>query len=1371
MIKSAILIGSFLLAFLAPGRADISLSKNWRVQAATSSTASPVEEKWDNSPKGNANSYWYEQKFAVPSDWKGQRAYVDFHRIEGDAIIFVNNKRIGEVLRPGGPIEITPGVIPDAENTLRIFITRDYTDISRNYDRDYLRKKVRDNPHAPIPMNQWSVGIIAPVIVSARPVPAGISDIFVQTSWRKKQVDIDVEIDATEKTGNLGVLVKINDKDGKEALSFERKGLSVEAGVSTVKVSAPWSNPILWELDAGYLYTAKVTLTRDGIPLHQANPVTFGFREIWTEGRKMMMNGHETRWRLAVLHVTAIGAGVIDFHRLIGYNAGYFPSNPDFWWARYNETPVIDEALLDEADRQGFALSLGVPSVSILRESVFNDPELNKQFAHEMDYYIRRYRNRPAILGWIVAMNSYIPEYQKRDAISAQGMGRQLPEELYKGGMPKAILTACELAKKTDPTRLAYATGDGNIGDIATTCMYLNFTPLQEREEWPMEWSKSGNMPYMAYEFGMPYTANFWKSSRFMPTEYIAMYFGDDAYLGETKEGLSNLITYGVANTSNHGLGSLDWSQYPIYWKFQDLFVRNTNRAFRMWDFNGGWAYFNVGTTYGIPAGKNYPEIPLFRLMSEMPSRVPEKPSWANPNFDIHTQANRPALVYLAGWPIHTDKTHLFYSDETIKKSIGVVWDGPGELTMNARWSFVNAEGKELASGTCSASGLDVGSIRMLPISFKAPKVDQKTTYSLKLTTEANGKSIEPDTFEITVYPRAAASMKLNSRIAIYDPVGKSTSWIQNLGVNAKPWKPGDSLSDVDLLIIGREALREGDKVPFAPADIDRGLKVIIFEQLPVVWNGLGFRTTESMSRIAFPTTPRNPILLNMGRDELCYWRGVSDLLPPAVNQHSEIPHAQKWTNTHGISSSTPQIPRVVGFSPIVSSEFDQDYSPLMEWRSGTGKVMFCSFDLTGRVGVDPGATILAENLLKYMDSTKGTAVRRVVYSGDEATRGLLTKLGVDPEKEFLHEAASKYVLVLGPNPKLSIEQILTFAKKGGHVLALAQNNEWLAKLGIATQQRSIQRVSADGVDIAFPGVGPKYLRWRDRIDATLIAKDPSNKNLSVYAEGLIAKLTQGKGKIIFCQVEPSFIVSKYPSDKARAQAVELSGYRLEQLLSILLTQSGVHPSSRLAERLSVVAEPSVNRPIANWNIMGPFPLEKDGPEGLSMVLPGEQYAIDGQADPDVLVESSDGKKLDWRRTVRAKDNGFVDLSQAFNCKTSAVGYAIASIFSETDRNAMLRVGCDWRMIVWLNGQEVFRTTDGQAKPNAYRIKIKLKKGKNSIGIKVASGTNGFGFYADVSGSETASPSRYTNDAEAASVFYGGSTMADEFDPYQFTYW
>ena len=798
-----------LLAADAPARWTLALPATWQVQPATSpdqqpdaaawgtmtagdwrgTTPTAPGQAWAKTPRGQIHSLWYQQTFTLPAEQLGQHLVADFRRIEGDAIVFCNGRRLAELLRPGGEV-VLDGAAQAGENRLTVFLTRDYTGISRDFAHDPLRYLTRHDKLTP---DQWPFGITAPVTLRARPRPAAITDVFVIPSWRRHELSVQVEVEA-QTAAEAALRADIVDAEGKPALTLDLPAVNLPAGRSVHTLTRAWPAAKPWELEAPYLYRCTVAL-RGAATSDQAEPVTFGFREVWAEGRRLLLNGHDMRWRLTWAN-SGLTPTSLSFYRLLGFNVFQWQPNPSAWWGNWSETPIFDEATLAALDAAGCGATLPVPGMSNLKPSLLTDTKLQADYDREMAYHLRFVRNHPCVFAYAVGMNTYCP----RTNIHADGMGRRPAED--KNQNAQAIEYACRVARSHDPTRLAFSHADGSTGDLSTANSYLCFVPLQEREEWPSAWAGAmpgmaeGNMPYSAVEFGEPYTANFWKGKQFLLTEYLAMYFGPKAYAWETEAGQKQIVELGLANTSGHGaFGKVDLAQWPGYWEFQRLFVRNTTRAWRTWGVNGGWQWWNFGLGYGDPPGFRGNAFNRYTYLREP---VTAKPDWANPAFDIYAADNQPLLAYLAGAPKFTDKTHAYFAGERIDKQVALVWDGPGRRRLTARWFLFSGE-QTLGQGEVTAD-LAAGDIRLLPFSVTAPATAQRLPARLELAVMENGGVIARDRLPIEIHPRPLPQPA--GKVLLWDPKGSSRGWIEALGIRPTLWQPGQPK-------IGRASCRE----------------------------------------------------------------------------------------------------------------------------------------------------------------------------------------------------------------------------------------------------------------------------------------------------------------------------------------------------------------------------------------------------------------------------------------------------------------------------------------------------------------------------------------------------------------------------------
>src|SRR5947208_4338351 len=72
-------------------------------------------------------------------------------------------------------------------------------------------------------------------------------------------------------------------------------------------------------------------------------------------------------------------------------------------------------------------------------------------------------------------------------------------------------------------------------------------------------------------------------------------------------------------------------------------------------------------------------------------------------------------------------------------------------------------------------------------------------------------------------------------------------------------------------------------------------------------------------------------------------------------------------------------------FLPILDGGYSLQYSPLLEFREGSGVMIFCQLDVTGRTEADPAAERIGANLLQYVSDWKPQPKHAVIYAGEEA--------------------------------------------------------------------------------------------------------------------------------------------------------------------------------------------------------------------------------------------------------------------------------------------------------------------------------------------------------------------------------------------------
>ena len=102
-------------------------------------------------------------------------------------------------------------------------------------------------------------------------------------------------------------------------------------------------------------------------------------------------------------------------------------------------------------------------------------------------------------------------------------------------------------------------------------------------------------------------------------------------------------------------------------------------------------------------------------------------------------------------------------------------------------------------------------------------------------------------------------------------------------------------------------------------------------------------------------------------------------------------------------------------------------------------------------------------------------------------------------------------------------------------------------------------------------------------------------------------------------------------------------------------------------------------------------------------------------------------KKVSWQKMPDDKVDAFISMGEGLNW---GVAYAFTTITSPDAREVQFRFDSDDEGKIWLNGEEVY--TNSSSHPTVidrYIFPVTLKKGKNSILVKVCEETGGWGFY------------------------------------------
>ena len=155
---------------------------------------------------------------------------------------------------------------------------------------------------------------------------------------------------------------------------------------------------------------------------------------------------------------------------------------------------------------------------------------------------------------------------------------------------------------------------------------------------------------------------------------------------------------------------------------------------------------------------------------------------------------------------------------------------------------------------------------------------------------------------------------------------------------------------------------------------------------------------------------------------------------------------------------------------------------------------------------------------------------------------------------------------------------------------------------------------------------------------------------------------------------------------------------------------------------VSMSLEPTARRFITEWNLIGPF----DAPD---MSYLHTSYPPEKEIDLSQSYDGKEGTTVRWEIT-RAEPSGFMRLENRITPSERGVVYGLVYVHSPDEQETLMLLGSDDGVRVWINDQLVHTNPAYRgAYPDQDRVPVSLKKGWNTLLIKVLQGGGGWGYY------------------------------------------
>lgn len=336
----------------------------------------------------------FERKVDVPASWQSKRCKLEFGAVNFIADIYVNDTLVFNHVGGWNPFSV------------------DITDRIEAGKTFWLKVRVKGPENPPVTDEkgsyQWPVGGwsnksgIADDVWLRSYGNVHIDDVFIQTSFRKKEISVDYTlINTTTQERTVNIVAKaVRAAGGKRALVFTKKNVTIKAG-STLKVTLAknWKNPALWWPDRPVLYHLFTKILSEGQKM-DAETHRFGFREFWIQGNQFRLNGvrinlygdyqtfASTYYTKPEIHTPENWLETIDRMKALNIRILRFHHNP------------VPQYILDAADEKGLLICDESAHYGRKYLKTVDRENYVKNGVAWVQPWIRADRNHPSIYMW-----------------------------------------------------------------------------------------------------------------------------------------------------------------------------------------------------------------------------------------------------------------------------------------------------------------------------------------------------------------------------------------------------------------------------------------------------------------------------------------------------------------------------------------------------------------------------------------------------------------------------------------------------------------------------------------------------------------------------------------------------------------------------------------------------------------------------------------------------------------------------------------------------------------------------------------------------------------------------------------------------------
>lgn len=492
-----------------------------------------ADAKWEEAAVPHLVDYaagkpfiWYRKSVRIPAGWTGRHLFLRFEGVKFVSEVYVDRKKVGGHLGGFEPweVDLSNACAAGREHEICLRV-QDVTGlIDQELDLAQLKPGMRlislakNSLMAPIGSQYTKFGMWQGASLVARD-DVYIEDVFVRPSVRGRTLSVDVALrNLSSRDQDVRVTAAVEGGP-----SFEPRDVHLSArGLETVTLVRDWKEPRLWGPEDPHLYRLILAAEIAG-KCTSALETRFGFREFWTDGTDLVLNGTPMKFLATAGHPrggvdpSVARAEALDLYKRIreaGCVAMRLHANiwPRQWYEAADEIgmPLIFESAL-------FCWS----DSYALDNDVFW-----KNYNEHLRATVRSHRNHPSIV--MISLENEILHCR----------GDRVAETEHR------LAEAGRMVKALDPTRPIMYDADADPEGVADVVNLHYPIDFNRDNLWPNVgyWLESGMevagwpRKFWSWDRKKPlYFGEFLHLQHFNEADPYSALLGDEAYLGHSQ--------------------------------------------------------------------------------------------------------------------------------------------------------------------------------------------------------------------------------------------------------------------------------------------------------------------------------------------------------------------------------------------------------------------------------------------------------------------------------------------------------------------------------------------------------------------------------------------------------------------------------------------------------------------------------------------------------------------------------------------------------------------------------------------------------------------------------------------------------------------